>query len=195
MTINNKEFEQYIERNQISDRLNELAGQIDADYAGKSVVMLAVLNGAFIFAGDLIRLLKVDAEISFVKLKSYKGTASTGEVQTLIGLMHELKDREVLIVEDIIDTGRTMSKLLEMVWEQSPASVKVCTLLVKPDVFKNSLTTLVSAFLISLLWATDLTMTSLAGNCQTSIKLKTEVCNSFFDKYFGFLTLCKRNET
>ncbi|WP_339784834.1 MAG: hypoxanthine phosphoribosyltransferase [Imperialibacter sp.] len=137
MTINNKEFEQYIERNQISDRLNELAGQIDADYAGKSVVMLAVLNGAFIFAGDLIRLLKVDAEISFVKLKSYKGTASTGEVQTLIGLMHELKDREVLIVEDIIDTGRTMSKLLEMVWEQSPASVKVCTLLVKPDVFKN----------------------------------------------------------
>jgi len=137
MTINNKEFEQYIERNQISDRLNELAEQIDADYAGKSVVMLAVLNGAFIFAGDLIRLLKVDAEVSFVKLKSYRGTASTGEVQTLIGLMHELKDREVLIVEDIIDTGRTMSKLLEMVWEQSPASVKVCTLLVKPDVFKN----------------------------------------------------------
>ena len=137
MTINNKEFEQYIERNQISDRLNELAGQIDADYAGKSVVMLAVLNGAFIFAGDLIRLLKVDAEVSFVKLKSYRGLASTGEVQTLIGLMHELKDREVLIVEDIIDTGRTMSKLLEMVWEQSPASVKVCTLLVKPDVFKN----------------------------------------------------------
>jgi hypoxanthine phosphoribosyltransferase len=80
MTINNKEFEQYIERNQISDRLNELAEQIDADYAGKSVVMLAVLNGAFIFAGDLIRLLKVDAEVSFVKLKSYRGTASTGEV-------------------------------------------------------------------------------------------------------------------
>jgi hypoxanthine phosphoribosyltransferase len=99
--------------------------------------MLAVLNGAFIFAGDLIRLLKVDAEVSFVKLKSYRGTVSTGEVQTLIGLMHELKDREVLIVEDIIDTGRTMSKLLEMVWEQSPTSVKVCTLLVKPDVFKN----------------------------------------------------------
>jgi hypoxanthine phosphoribosyltransferase len=137
MTINNKEFEQYIGRNQIGDRLNELAEQIDTDYAGKSVVMLAVLNGAFIFAGDLIRLLKVDAEVSFVKLKSYRGLASTGEVQTLIGLMHELKNREVLIVEDIIDTGRTMSKLLEMVWEQSPASVKVCTLLVKPDVFKN----------------------------------------------------------
>lgn len=135
--INSKEFEPYIDRSQISNRLNELAEQIDTDYAGKSVVMLAVLNGAFIFAGDLIRLLKVDAEVSFVKLKSYRGTASTGEVQTLIGLMHELKDREVLIVEDIIDTGRTMSKLLEMVWEQSPASVKVCTLLVKPDVFKN----------------------------------------------------------
>ncbi|MEQ8683749.1 MAG: hypoxanthine phosphoribosyltransferase [Imperialibacter sp.] len=137
MMINSKEFEPYIDRSQISNRLNELAEQIDTDYAGKSVVMLAVLNGAFIFAGDLIRLLKVDAEVSFVKLKSYRGTASTGEVQTLIGLMHELKDREVLIVEDIIDTGRTMSKLLEMVWEQSPASVKVCTLLVKPDVFKN----------------------------------------------------------
>jgi hypoxanthine phosphoribosyltransferase len=137
MTINDKEFEQYIGRNQISDRLNKLAEQIDSDYAGRSLVMLAVLNGAFIFAGDLIRLLKVDAEVSFVKLKSYRGTASTGEVQTLIGLMHELKDREVLIVEDIIDTGRTMSKLLEMVWEQSPASVKVCTLLVKPDIFKN----------------------------------------------------------
>lgn len=135
--INSKEFEPYIDRSQISNRLNELAEQIDSDYAGKSLVMLAVLNGAFIFAGDLIRLLKVDAEVSFVKLKSYRGTASTGEVQTLIGLMHELKDREVLIVEDIIDTGRTMSKLLEMVWEQSPASVKVCTLLVKPDVFKN----------------------------------------------------------
>ncbi|MEQ8415185.1 MAG: hypoxanthine phosphoribosyltransferase [Imperialibacter sp.] len=137
MMINSKEFEPYIDRSQISNRLNELAEQIDTDYAGKSLVMLAVLNGAFIFAGDLIRLLKVDAEVSFVKLKSYRGTASTGEVQTLIGLMHELKDREVLIVEDIIDTGRTMSKLLEMVWEQSPASVKVCTLLVKPDVFKN----------------------------------------------------------
>ncbi|MEQ9373894.1 MAG: hypoxanthine phosphoribosyltransferase [Imperialibacter sp.] len=137
MMINSKEFEPYIDRSQISNRLNELAEQIDSDYAGKSLVMLAVLNGAFIFAGDLIRLLKVDAEVSFVKLKSYRGTASTGEVQTLIGLMHELKDREVLIVEDIIDTGRTMSKLLEMVWEQSPASVKVCTLLVKPDVFKN----------------------------------------------------------
>ncbi|CAD5246846.1 MULTISPECIES: hypoxanthine phosphoribosyltransferase [unclassified Imperialibacter] len=137
MMINNKEFEHYIDRSQISNRLNELAEQIDTDYTGKSVVMLAVLNGAFIFAGDLIRLLKVDAEVSFVKLKSYRGLASSGEVQTLIGLMHELKDREVLIVEDIIDTGRTMSKLLEMVWEQSPASVKVCTLLVKPDVFKS----------------------------------------------------------
>jgi hypoxanthine phosphoribosyltransferase len=137
MIIKEKEFEPFIEAQKIERRLRELAAAINADYAGKDLVMLAVLNGAFIFAGDLIRLLEVKAEVSFVKLKSYAGLNSSGQVQTLIGLMHDLRKKDVLIVEDIIDTGRTMTKLLDMVWEQQPASVKICTLLVKPDVFKG----------------------------------------------------------
>ncbi len=135
MFINQKEFEVFISQQSLKKRVLELAAAISQDYQGKSIVMLAVLNGGFVFAADLIRALEVEAEVTFVKLKSYHGLISTGEVQTLIGLMHDLKDKDVLIVEDIIDTGKTMARLLEMVREKSPSSVKICTLLVKPDIF------------------------------------------------------------
>lgn len=135
MKINEKEFEIYLSRQQISARIEELAADISSDYAGNDIVALAVLNGAFVFASDLIRQLQVSVEVTFVKLKSYSGLSSTGQVRTLIGLMHDLKDKHVLIVEDIIDTGKTMQELLKMVGEEGAASVKICTLLVKQDVF------------------------------------------------------------
>ena len=135
MIVNQKEFELFIGRDAIKQRVGELASTINQDYEGKSIVALAVLNGAFVFASDLIRQLDVSAEVTFVKLKSYSGLSSTGQVQTLIGLKHDLKDKHVLIVEDIIDTGKTMQELLKMVGEEGAASVKICTLLVKQDVF------------------------------------------------------------
>lgn len=135
MKIHDKEFRVFIRSQQISQRVSELSEQINRDYQGKNLVILAVLNGAFIFAGDLIRSLSVAPEVSFVKLKSYHGTGSSGKVHTLIGLMHDLRDKDVLIVEDIVDTGLTMKELLKMVGEQYAASVRICTLLVKESVF------------------------------------------------------------
>ncbi len=137
MTVNDKEFQILIDSARIAHRVDALADEINRDYRGKQLVALVVLNGAFIFAGDLIRKLNAEPEVSFVKLKSYKGTSSSGRVQTLIGLMHDLKNKDVLIVEDIVDTGLTMKELVNMVEEQLPASVRICTLLVKEDVFKN----------------------------------------------------------
>lgn len=137
MEINGKSFEIYLDRRQISQRVAALAEAISSDYRNGQLVVLAVLNGAFIFAGDLIRALTVAPEVTFVKLKSYHGLGSSGKVQTLIGLMHDLKGKDVLIVEDIVDTGLTMKELQKMVWEQQPASVKICTLLVKEAVFGN----------------------------------------------------------
>lgn len=137
MTVNDKEFHVLIENASIAERISSLAKQINTDYAGKDLVALVVLNGAFIFASDLIRKFTLEPEVSFVKLKSYHGTSSSGRVQTLIGLMHDLKNKDVLIVEDIVDTGLTMKELVKMVEEQRPASVRICTLLVKEDVFRN----------------------------------------------------------
>jgi len=137
MKVGDKEFEVFIDKSRIEQRLTELGAQINADYRGKNMVILAVLNGAFIFAGDLLRKLTGEPEISFVKLKSYTSMGSSGKVQTLIGLMHELAGKDILIVEDIVDTGLTMSELKKMIWEQNPASVRICTLLVKEDVFQN----------------------------------------------------------
>lgn len=138
MNVHGKKFSVFIDAGKIDRRVGELATQINTDYRGKDLVVLVVLNGAFIFAGDLIRRLVNSPEVSFVKVKSYHGLGSTGKVQTLIGLLHDLRKKDVLIVEDIVDTGLTMQEILKMVNEQQPASVRICTLLVKDDVFKDS---------------------------------------------------------
>lgn len=128
-----KEFVPFISEATIQNKIKLLAGQLDKDYAGKQPLFIAILNGSFIFAADLFKELKIEAEICFIKLASYKGTKSTGHVITSIGLDADITGRHVIILEDIIDTGKTMHSFLPQIFNQQPASLKVAVLLHKPD--------------------------------------------------------------
>ena len=134
--VNGKEFEPYISSGEIHDRIVDLASQINTEYAGKRPIFIAILNGSFMFASDLFKEISIDAEICFIKLASYKGTRSTGNVITSIGLDEPLKDRHVLIIEDIVDTGNTLHKFLPQLYNQQPASLKIAALLHKPEALK-----------------------------------------------------------
>lgn len=136
--IHNKDFEVYLTSEQIRNRLKELAFQVQESLQGKDVVFLAVLNGAFVFAADLVRLIAVDCHITFVKVASYRGVNSTGQVQELIGLNENLTGKCVVILEDIIDSGLSMDKVVEMIRHQNPAEIKIVTFLFKPDAFRGS---------------------------------------------------------
>lgn len=133
VTIKDKTFETSIPEAEIQKRVKAVAERINNDYAGRTPVLLSVLNGSFVFAADLMRYLNIECEISFVKLASYEGTESTGKVRKLIGLNTEIKGRDVIIVEDIVDTGVTMKNMIAMLGEYAPASLRICTLLVKPE--------------------------------------------------------------
>lgn len=125
-------FIPYIGSDRIQARVQELGGRITARYEGRNPLLICVLNGAAPFALDLFRAIGTDAEICFVRLSSYEGMASTGRVKQLLGLTESIEDRDVIVVEDIIDTGRTMHKLLEDLRAMKPASLAVATLLFKP---------------------------------------------------------------
>lgn len=131
--VHDKHFEPYIDAATIQKRVLELCREIDADYKGLKPLFIGVLNGSFIFAADLFRHLTIEAEISFVKLASYKGTTSTGHVVTAIGLEEILHDRHVVIVEDIVDTGKTLTHFREDILRHRPASVKIASFLTKPE--------------------------------------------------------------
>ncbi len=127
-------FEPYISQKEIDARVGELGKEIVRDCAGKKPLFLCVLNGAFAFAGDLFRAAEeIDAEISFIRLRSYEGTCSSGAVKEVLGLHEDIKGRTVIVVEDIVDTGNTMYRLLEDLRAHEPAEIKVATLLFKPD--------------------------------------------------------------
>ena len=127
-------FEPYISKKEIEARVGELGKEIVRDCAGKKPLFLCVLNGAFAFAGDLFRAAEeIDAEISFIRLRSYEGTCSSGAVKEVLGLHEDIKGRTVIVVEDIVDTGNTMYRLLEDLRAHEPAEIKVATLLFKPD--------------------------------------------------------------
>jgi hypoxanthine phosphoribosyltransferase len=131
--VHDKEFEPWMPASQIATRVAEMAKLINEDYAGKKPLFIAILNGSFIFASDLFKQISIEAEICFIKLVSYKGTKSTGNVITAIGLDETLQDRNVVIIEDIVDTGKTLNEFLPQIYNQQPASVNICTLLHKPD--------------------------------------------------------------
>jgi len=135
-----KRFRPYIKAEQIREQVGKLAEQINRDYAGQSPLFIAILNGSFMFASDLFKDLTIDAEICFIKLASYKGTKSTGNVITSIGLDEPLKDRHVIIVEDIVDTGKTLYEFLPQLRNQQPASLKIAALLHKPEALTFPLT-------------------------------------------------------
>lgn len=132
-----KTFEIYIDRERIAAEVRALATRINSDYAGQDLVFIAVLNGAFMFASDLMKNISVASEITFIKVSSYRGTESTGRVDELIGLNSNLEDKHVIILEDIIDTGITIEKIRSLLIDQSPASIKVCSLLYKPEAFQG----------------------------------------------------------
>lgn len=133
LKIHDKTFVPYLPESVILEKVKELAAQLDKDYAGKKPLFIAILNGSFMFTSDLFKYLTIEAEICFIKLASYKGTKSSGHVITAIGLDTDVTNRHVVILEDIIDTGKTMSEFLPQLRNQQPASMKVAVLLHKPD--------------------------------------------------------------
>lgn len=131
--VHDKQFEPYISASEISGRIKEVAGQLNRDYEDRKPLFVAILNGSFMFASDLFKQLAIEAEICFIKLASYKGTKSTGHVITAIGLDIDIIGRDVVIIEDIVDTGKTLSEFLPQLQHQQPASMKIVALLHKPE--------------------------------------------------------------
>jgi hypoxanthine phosphoribosyltransferase len=134
--VHNKEFAKFIESSQIEEAVDKIASRINSDLAGKNPLFLIVLNGAFMFAADLLKKITVPCQISFVKLSSYIGTSTTSAVRELIGLDEVLTGRTVVIVEDIIDTGITMGVTIEKLKKLEAAEVYIATLLFKPNAFR-----------------------------------------------------------
>lgn len=133
VTIKDKTFETSIPESEILGHVKEVADRLNHDMADKNPVLLAVLNGSFIFAADLLRMLTIPCEISFVKLASYSGTSTTGKVKELVGINADLKDRTVIIVEDIVETGTTMVHMIDQLRQLGPKDIHICTLLLKPE--------------------------------------------------------------
>ena len=131
--VKDKTFSVSISERALKRQIKRIAEKINRDYEGQEPVFLAVLNGSFIFAADLLREIDLPCEISFVKLASYEGTSSTGSIREVIGLNIDITGRPVIIVEDIVDTGLTMAHMLETLQKQNPASIDICTLLLKPE--------------------------------------------------------------
>lgn len=134
--VHDKIFKPFISEATIQERVAQIAATIDRDYDGLQPLFLAILNGSFIFAADLFKKIKTDAEISFIKLVSYKGTTSSGNVVNAIGLEENLNGRHVVLLEDIIDTGKTIHSFLPEILQRQPASLKIATFLTKPDALK-----------------------------------------------------------
>ena len=137
--IKGKEFAVSIPEEKILKEVERLAAQISRDLEGKNPLFLGILTGSFMIAADLFRRITIPAEIPFVKLASYEGTASTGVIKEVIGLSESVSGRNIVVVEDIVDTGCTMQKLLENLGTRSPESIHVCTLLLKPEKLKVDL--------------------------------------------------------
>lgn len=131
--VHNKEFVPYINSIQIEAEVERIADEINRDYRGEMPLFVVILNGAFVFAADLFKRIHLDAEICFIKLASYKGVKSTGKVITAIGLDTEIYNRHVIILEDIVDTGKTLSQFLPTLEHQHPASLRIAALLHKPS--------------------------------------------------------------
>ena len=137
--VKDKVFAVSIPEEKILKEIDRIAAEMNRDLEGKNPLFLCVLNGSFVFAADLFRRINIPAEISFVKLASYEGTASTGVIKEVIGLSENIAGRTVVVVEDIIDTGCTMQKLLENLGTRSPEAIHVCALLLKPEKLKVEL--------------------------------------------------------
>lgn len=139
ITLHNKTFAVNIREEQIQQSVIELAKRLDVDLEGQTPLFVGVLNGSFMFLADLMKHVTIPCEISFVKLASYEGTSSTGMIKQLVGLNENIKDRTVVIVEDIVDTGNTIEHLQQSLRTQLPKTIKVATLLFKPEAYTKDI--------------------------------------------------------
>jgi hypoxanthine phosphoribosyltransferase len=133
--VNDKEFELFIPGDQIQKVVSGMAVQINKDLAGKEIIFMGILNGAFMFASDLIKQITVDCQITFLKLASYAGTSSTGTVKRLIGINEDIHEKTVVILEDIVDTGVTLEDIIKQLRGYEPGEILVATMLLKPDAY------------------------------------------------------------
>lgn len=140
LTIKDKTFVPFIGHDQLQSRITELATQIDQDYKDTCPLLVVVLNGAFLFAADLMKNLTIECEITFIRVASYEQTNSTGVVKQILGLKESVANRHLILIEDIVDTGLTMANLSEQLLAQSPASLVIATLLFKPDAMEKDIT-------------------------------------------------------
>ena len=137
--INNKTFQQYISKEEIDNIVTEISNKINNSNTEKPL-FIAVLNGSFLFAADIMRRITIpNAEISFIKLSSYEGIKSNGEISELIGIKNNISGRNIILLEDIVDTGNTLEKIIELLTQEQVSSIKVATLLFKPNAYKKDL--------------------------------------------------------
>lgn len=136
--IKDRLFEPFISENEILKRVDIIARKIESDYATKEPLLLAVLNGSFMFMADLSKALNIAVGISFIKLASYQGLRSTGKVTEMIGISESLQERDIIIIEDIVDSGKSMAYLLKMLGSLHPKSIEIATLLLKPSSLKEN---------------------------------------------------------
>ncbi len=137
ITIKDRSFRISIPHTEIQERVKVLADRINKDFAGKKPLFVGVLNGSFMFMADLLKEINLECELSFVKVASYHGTSSTGNVKELVGLTEGIRDRYVIVVEDIVDSGITIDHIYRDLQSRNPAQVKIATLLFKPEAYKK----------------------------------------------------------
>lgn len=137
ITVKDKSFKPFISEEKLQESIRKVAAKINDDYQGKSPIFLGVLNGSFMFFADLLKSIDLACTVSFVKLASYKGTTTTGTVNELIGLNEDVSGRDIILIEDIVDTGNTLVKLYDILVDKNPNSIKIATLLYKPEAYKK----------------------------------------------------------
>ena len=135
ITLNDKVFRVMIPAEQIDAAVDRVAASLNERYAGRTPIFLGVLSGSFLFLSDLVRKTTFNSQLSFVKISSYEGTESTGKVKQQLGVDFDIEGRDIIIVEDIIETGHSMNYLLDHLRRRNPASIAICTLFFKPDKF------------------------------------------------------------
>lgn len=134
MQIRDRHFEIFISEEKIKKRVSEIADQVNKDYIIKKPLFLSILNGAFIFTADLFREISIPSEVSFIKLRSYRKMESSGKIKELLGLEHNIFNRNIIIIEDVVDTGKTLNHVLEEFNNLGTKSIEILTLLYKPEV-------------------------------------------------------------
>lgn len=133
ITVHDKTFQPFISETEIEEAITRIGAAITKDYQGKKPLFIGVLNGAFMFCSDLLKKVETPCEVTFVRLSSYSGMESTGEVRSVVNLQENIEGRDIILVEDIVDTGLTMQKALANFGALKPNSIEIASLLVKPD--------------------------------------------------------------